>query len=130
MRIPGGGAPLDAVKLLLEKFESLVQIFGSCFVEAAERLVDGGRRTFKLLHHALRGFQLTLEFLHRGLVSGSGGFCYLLFQTAGILFELCKHLLCLFAVDGEDYIGGGCIISHNSLLNTIFNRVEYRLHSA
>ena len=88
MSVPRGGAAPDAVELLLEQLQRLVEFLWSRFVETAQSAVDRSGGAFELVHHSLGGFQLTLKFLQRGLVTGGGRFCNLLLQTAGVLLEL------------------------------------------
>ena len=121
MGIPSCGSALYAVQLVFELPEGFLKLLRCRFVKAAQNPLGGSRGTFELVHKAVGIVQLTLKFLHRGLVPGFGSGGNLFLQTACILFEGREHLLRLLAVDGENNIGCTCIICHISLvLNTMF----------
>ena len=113
--VPCGGTPLYAVELLLQCLQGTVQFPGTCLVKAAQDGIDRRGRAFELVHDALSRFKFTLKLLHRGLVSGLGCLGNLLLQTACVLFERREHVLRLFAVDGEDYIGCTGIVCHRNI---------------
>ena len=112
MRIPRGGSALDAVQLVFELAKGFLKLLRCRFVKAAQNPLGRSRGTFELVHKAVGIVQLTLKFLHSGLVPGFGSGGNLFLQTAGILFEGREHLLRLLAVDGENHIGCTGIISH------------------
>ena len=112
VRVPRGGTALNAVQLLLKGFKSAVKFLRACFVEPTEDIVNIKGSSFKLLHRLSSGVKLALKFLHRGFITGFGGFGNALLQTLCVLFELGQHLLSLFAIDGEDNVGGSGIICH------------------
>ena len=113
MGIPGGGAALYAVELLLQGAESFLQLPWCRPIEASQDLLGSLCRALELLHQIFSLCQLSLKLFHRSLVTCFGGFGYLLLQPLGIAFEVSEHLLSLFAVDRQDYICGGTVVCHN-----------------
>ena len=122
--VPSGGASLDTGQLRLQGFQCLVQFLRRSLVEPTEHLVSGSCRALQLSNHSVGVGEFTLQFTHRSLVAGGSRLSYLLLQVLSLTLKRGEHLLCLFAVNRKNDIGGSRIICHNLKFVALSSKFE------